>query len=58
MTNITNTLKDWETKTRFCQICDNHTPFIWVEVENLEYGFGCQICFEAYGVEMMEFQKG
>jgi hypothetical protein len=35
-----------------CEICDNLTPQIWVD----EAGeFGCQICFDAYGVEMMEF---
>jgi protein-arginine kinase activator protein McsA len=35
-----------------CEICDNATPQVWIE----EAGeFGCQNCYEAYGVEMMEF---
>ena len=35
-----------------CEICDNYTTQVWVD----EAGeFGCQICYEAYGVEMMEF---
>lgn len=30
----------------FCEICDNHTPQVWVD----EAGeFGCQYCWEAYG---------
>jgi hypothetical protein len=37
---------------RFCAICDNYTESVHIE----EAGeFGCQICFEAYGVEGMEF---
>ena len=36
----------------FCEICDNYTPEVFVE-EAGEYG--CQNCYEAYGVEMMEF---
>ena len=36
----------------FCEVCDNYTPSIHIE-EAGEYG--CQLCYEAYGVEMMEF---
>lgn len=42
------------TNVEFCEICDNYTPEVFVE-EAGEYG--CQNCYEAYGVEMMEFQK-
>ena len=27
-----------------CEICDNHTPRVWVANE-----IGCQYCWEAYG---------
>ena len=31
---------------RFCEVCDNATPQVWVE----EFGEGCcQYCWEAYG---------
>ena len=39
----------------FCEICDNYTPSVHIE-EAGEYG--CQNCYEAYGLELMEFQKG
>ena len=42
------------TNVEFCEICDNYTPSVHIE-EAGEYG--CQNCYEAYGVEMMEFQK-
>ena len=42
-------------KIAICEICDNATPQIFIE-EAGEYG--CQYCFEAYGLELMEFQKG
>ena len=35
-----------------CEICDNYTESVFVE-EAGEYG--CQNCYEAYGVELMEF---
>jgi hypothetical protein len=39
-------------KLALCEICDNATPQMFIE----EAGeFGCQICFEAYGLELMEF---
>ena len=42
-------------RIEICEICDNATPQIFID----EAGeFGCQICFEAYGLELMEFQKG
>lgn len=35
-----------------CEICDNATVQIWID----EAGeFGCQTCYEAYGVDGMEF---
>ena len=40
---------------KVCEICDNSTPQIWVEEAK---DFGCEVCFDAYGVEGMEFQKG
>ena len=36
----------------FCEICDNYTPEIWIDEAGEN---GCQICFDAYG---LEFQKG
>jgi hypothetical protein len=36
----------------FCEVCDNYTPNVHISEAN-EYG--CQLCYEAYGVEMMEF---
>ncbi len=36
----------------FCEVCDNYTPSIHIE-EASEYG--CELCFNAYGVEGMEF---
>ena len=39
----------------FCEICDNYTPEIWIDEAGEN---GCQYCFEAYGLELMEFQKG
>lgn len=31
---------------KFCDICDNSTPQVWVE----DFGQSCcQLCFEAYG---------
>jgi len=36
----------------FCEVCDNYTPSIHIDEAN-EYG--CQLCYEAYGVEGMEF---
>jgi hypothetical protein len=36
----------------FCEICDNYTPSVHIE-EAGEYG--CQNCYEAYGLELMEF---
>jgi hypothetical protein len=37
---------------RFCELCDNYTNWIHIQ-EASEYG--CQTCYNAYGVEMMEF---
>lgn len=37
----------------FCSLCDNHTPQIWVEQAK---DFGCENCFDAYGVELMEWR--
>jgi hypothetical protein len=37
---------------KVCEICDNSTPQIWVEEAK---DFGCEVCFDAYGVEGMEF---
>jgi len=34
-------------RIEICEICDNGTPFVWVD----EAGeFVCQICYEAYGL--------
>jgi hypothetical protein len=41
-----------EQRLAICEICDNYTTQVWVE-EAKE--FGCEICFDAYGVELMEF---
>ena len=32
----------------FCEICDNYTPEIWIDEAGEN---GCQICFDAYGLE-------
>ena len=50
-----NKMKIQEQRLAICEICDNYTTQVWVE-EAKE--FGCEICFDAYGVELMEFQKG
>jgi hypothetical protein len=36
----------------FCEVCDNYTPNVHIE-EAGEYG--CELCYNAYGVEGMEF---
>lgn len=38
------TIKD--TDFKFCEICDNYVPEIFIETED---EFGCQYCWEAYG---------
>jgi hypothetical protein len=37
---------------KFCELCDNYTPSVYVD-EAKEYG--CENCYNSYGVEMMEF---
>lgn len=37
----------------FCSLCDNYTPQIWVEQAK---DFGCESCFDSYGVELMEWR--
>jgi hypothetical protein len=39
----------------FCEICDNLTPIVPIEIVDEGTVFGCEVCFDAYGVELMEF---
>jgi hypothetical protein len=38
---------------KFCELCDNYTPSVFIE-EAKEYG--CETCFDAYGIELMEWR--
>jgi hypothetical protein len=37
---------------KFCEICDNTTVQVWIDEAGEN---GCQNCYEAYGLELMEF---
>ena len=39
----------------FCEICDNITPCVAIEIVGEGTVFGCEICFDAYGVDLMAF---
>jgi hypothetical protein len=45
-------MKIQQERLAICQLCDNYTTQVWVDEAN---EFGCEICYNAYGVEFMEF---
>ena len=38
---------------KFCELCDNYTPSVFIDEAGEN---GCQTCYDAYGVELMEWR--